>query len=238
MSMTTLLDIWDAAKSSAPPTRARVLIEHFSDLDHDNIFALSLGLRDRALLAIRRALFGSRAELMAACPACGGRSEFEIELAVIEQSTTALDCAAEVTVGDIQLVCRPPTQGDLAAAVAGNVGIEISRRRLFEACVIEATREGESVEVSTLGEDAVASASAMFADFDSAADIRFPLSCECGHAWEALFDPPSLLWTEFDAWARGQLEEIRQLALTYGWTERDILGMSQARRQFYLGAAV
>ena len=235
--MNALLDVWDAAKSSAPSSRGALLIEHFSDVGEGDAFGLSIGLRDRGLLAIRRALFGSRAELRASCPACGAALEFEIEVAALEKSVTALDCAAEVTVGDLRLICRPLTQDDLAEAVAGNVGLDISRRRLFEACVTEATRDNVLVEVSTLQEDVVAAVSAMFADFDSAADIRFSLACDCGHAWDALFDPPSLLWTEFDTWARGQLEEIRQLALMYGWTERDILGMSRARRHFYLEAA-
>jgi hypothetical protein len=237
MSTTASLDIWDVAKASAPRARARIVIERFGGLESNVAASLPIGARDHSLLTIRRTLFGSRMELLATCPSCGGVLEFEIDAGVLETSTVALIATAEVTSGELRLVCRAPTQSDLVAATAGNPPLNVSRRRLFEACTMEATRNGAPVHADELGEDAVTAASTMFADLDSAADIRFGLHCDgCGHSWDALFDPPSLLWAEFDAWANGQLEEIRQLALMYGWTERDILGMSHARRRFYLEA--
>jgi hypothetical protein len=47
-------------------------------------------------------------------------------------------------------------------------------------------------------------------------------------------DPPSFLWREVEARAACLLDEIDRLARAYGWSERDILGLGDARRAAYL----
>ena len=45
---------------------------------------------------------------------------------------------------------------------------------------------------------------------------------------------PSTGWAELDAWARRLLLDVHTLARAYGWSERDILQLTETRRQFYL----
>ena len=70
---------------------------------------------------------------------------------------------------------------------------------------------------------------------DPNADIAFDVHCEaCGHAGTAQLDAGELLWDEIDARARALLGEVHLLASAYGWTEREILALSAARRATYL----
>jgi hypothetical protein len=42
------------------------------------------------------------------------------------------------------------------------------------------------------------------------------------------------LWTEISVAAQRLLIDVHALARAYGWDQDDILGMSSARRRFYL----
>jgi hypothetical protein len=70
---------------------------------------------------------------------------------------------------------------------------------------------------------------------DPQADIRLDLSClTCTHRWQEAFDIGTFFWIEIDAWARRTLEDVHAIARSYGWPQRDILDLSETRRQFYL----
>ena len=52
----------------------------------------------------------------------------------------------------------------------------------------------------------------------------------------SVFDELTVTVTEtYDAWALRTLAEVHRLASAYGWREQDILALSPARRQLYLG---
>lgn len=51
------------------------------------------------------------------------------------------------------------------------------------------------------------------------------------------FDIGAYLWEEVDAWADRTLRDVHLLAASYGWSERDILDLSPARRGRYLELA-
>ena len=53
-------------------------------------------------------------------------------------------------------------------------------------------------------------------------------------SWAVMFDVVSFFWSEICVQAKRLLREVHTLARAYGWREVDILGMSTARRQFYL----
>ena len=65
-----------------------------------------------------------------------------------------------------------------------------------------------------------------------------PLSIECArckHQWLVLLDIGTLLWQEISVSAERLLQDVHTLALAYGWSETEILSMSDARRKnFYL----
>ena len=70
---------------------------------------------------------------------------------------------------------------------------------------------------------------------DPQAEVLLSLRCPaCEHEWSTPFDILAYLWDEIDDWARRLLSEVHTLASAYGWSERDVLGMSARRRRLYL----
>jgi hypothetical protein len=88
---------------------------------------------------------------------------------------------------------------------------------------------------SNLPEPVVTAIEARLAEADPASDLKVALRCpECGHAWEVSFDIAEFLWDEVSSRARRLLRETHRLALAYGWSEAEILGLSDFRRRSYL----
>jgi hypothetical protein len=197
----------------------------------------SVGERDAFLLAVHQANFGDRLDLLAECPACAEAAAFQVEIDALLAPQDAADWPLRVTFQDRVFLCRRPVTRDLAAAWAGTILLEEARRRLVQACVRAEESDGAASDGDTIDEAAVEAVCTALAAADPKADIRFALTCPaCACAWEALFDPPYVLWRALDAWARTELDDVRRLAHGYGWSERDILSMSRPRRQFYLDA--
>jgi len=73
------------------------------------------------------------------------------------------------------------------------------------------------------------------ASADPLAEIRLKFDCaECAHQWNESLDIVAFMWLEIEARARRLLTEVHALAAAYGWTEREILSLSEPRRSLYL----
>ncbi|MFZ4506489.1 MAG: hypothetical protein ACOYON_02185 [Fimbriimonas sp.] len=76
---------------------------------------------------------------------------------------------------------------------------------------------------------------ASIGDTDPLAEIGFEPTClECGHSWHVGLDPASFVWSAVESRASAILGEVHTLARAYGWSEREILDLSPARRHLYL----
>ena len=74
---------------------------------------------------------------------------------------------------------------------------------------------------------------------DPLADVRLELECgECGLGFDASLEPSEFAWNEVRDAARRLLWDVDTLARAYGWTERDVLARSPARRAAYVDMAV
>ena len=70
---------------------------------------------------------------------------------------------------------------------------------------------------------------------DPLAETLVNLRCaECGHQWEEELDIAAWLWVEIEARARRLLFDVHTLATAYGWSEHEILSLSEPRRTLYL----
>jgi hypothetical protein len=124
---------------------------------------------------------------------------------------------------------RLPTTRDLARA-AGEADPQSAALRLLEACRLE---EGEA-----LSEDDLEAVGEKMAAADPLAETRLSLVCpNCGNQWEDTVDIAAFLWADIDARARRLLREVHTLGSAYGWTEREILSLSDRRRAVYLEMA-
>jgi len=232
------LALWEQGRARHAVDRALLLLGAVRPgTPWDELADLPVGRRDAALLALRRASFGTRLEVATGCVACGETLAFELDLAAfggvegVKDDDGGDDGDGLVQAAAIELDgrrYRRPTSRDLAA-IAHETDAEAARRQLLKRCGLDDA--AAQPETLTRVEAALAAA-------DAAADITLALRCEaCGTRFEADFDIAALLWQDIEAAARRALLDVDLLARAYGWSEREVLALSDTRRAAYVELA-
>ena len=217
-------------------------VERVGDLPVDRAAAceLSVGDREALLLQLRRVTVGDRVECVLDCPECDAAIEFELDArALLEEPaeraappyTVALDAGG----GSYDVRFRLPTGGDQEALVAmARHDSERATGELLRRCVEEARDAAGEVVDEVPAEVGVAVAAAM-ADLDPQAAIELSIACpECEATVAAPFDVSRYVLEEAAARGRRLEHEVHALALTYHWSESDIVSMAPGRRRRYL----
>jgi hypothetical protein len=235
------LAAWEIARTQPSVERAlTLLVTAWPETSVSFFGGLSVGERDRRLLALREALFGTRFDAVANCPACGLRLETEFDVTDVripDQSEARESDELCVQAGDYEVHYRLPTSDDFLAIVRLPDCKTISGQRmaLLQRCIRSARRAESSLTPNQLPQEVVNSISEQMAKSDPQADVSLALSCpECQNNFSIPFDILSYLWNEIDEWTQRLLFEVHALASAYGWGEREILEMSTQRRQTYL----
>jgi hypothetical protein len=239
-----LLTAWeDGAGRSAAERSLALLRIAMPGSTREELERLSVGRRDAALLTLRESVFGRRLSAHAVCPGCSERLEFGLDsgdLRAGERSEAARrNGIAEISVraGEHLVRCRPLCTSDLLAAEAQTEADE-ARSVLISRCILSAETRGRSVSPLDLPPEVVAEVSARMAEADPQADVVVSVACpSCSREWRVAFDIVSFFWRELSAWGSRMLHEIHTLASAYGWSERQILEISPARRRAYVELA-
>jgi hypothetical protein len=232
----------DEADAYLPAERVTALLERavasvgaLTAISADDVRELSVGDRDRLVLAVRRMLHGDRMPCVFSC-ACGESLELELDVAALlgEEPAAAPRHATAVTPADIELHVRAVNGADQErAARLALTDPRAAAHELLDACVVAANGpDGQRVPVE--GEVAEL-AESLLAGLDPSAELLLAGDCpECGERVTVGFDPIAYVWAELEQW-RAQLEhEVHVLALHYHWSEHDIVGLAPARRARYL----
>ena len=240
LSAYDLLGVWEVGEDQQPLDRALTLLAaSCPEVTWDELAALSIGQRDARLLTLRELTSGPRLNGFAECPRCAEGLEFEVAVADLRVTAEpgAGEEAWELVTEGLALRFRLPDSRDLAA-VLGCQDPAAARSLLVQRCVLQASRDGESVAVGELPAEAITGLVRRIAECDPQAEVLLDLRCPiCDHGWQALFDIVAFFWAELAAQAKRLLREVHTLARAYGWREADILDMSARRRQFYLEMA-
>jgi len=218
-----LLSLWERAGARSAHERALELLGlALPDEAPEERAVLDLGLRDWHLLRLRAELFGYELPCYGDCPHCGERLDITLDArAYVRES---LPHAREF-VDRAGSRWRLPNTLDLIAA-ACSAGPDEAERVLYERCRVG----GGTPDRATFTE--VDAGLALIARERA---FELELTCaECAGKWTLTFDPASFLWEELNAQALTLLDEVHRLALHYGWSERDILALSEQRRRAYL----
>jgi hypothetical protein len=222
-----LLGIWDRGQDRSPVDRGLLLLAAaLPKLDAECRADLSIGERDAAILRLRQVTLGRQLPGCAVCPRCGERLEFELDaehlLAELPQPAPR-----ELNLGG-GLRFRLPSSRDLAtAAQAGDV--DEFAHKLLQLCCVDPPAISESPPGALLADIEARLAS------EDLADIQLRFDCiACGEAWAEHLDIVSYFWEEIGRRARRLLDDVHWLAVCYGWTEGQILALSDARRDAYL----
>jgi hypothetical protein len=191
-----------------------------------------LGRRNQALLELYSCCFGHRLEAWTSCGECGEKMELDLDtadlIALLGGDLPALASEPAPSVIVQGHAFRLPSSRDLAS-IAQESDPLTATLHLLERCQLNAPLSLEALlELRDELEEALSSA-------DPLAEMRLALACPtCAREWEEPLDVTKFLWAEIEAGARLLLRDIHTLALAYGWSESDILSLSEVRRRFYL----
>jgi hypothetical protein len=222
LSNLDLLDLWERGTVLHPLDRALLaLAVAQTDQDCSTLADWPLGRRNAALVRLRRACFGQTLAGWVACPECGERLEFSIDAAKLDADSSRVTVRFDMDGRSF----RPLTSRDLAA-VAGEADEQAAALELLRRCCVDGGNFSTE-EIDTI--------SNQLAQADPMSETLLDLECaECGHRWDEPLDIATWLWTEIEARARRLLLDVHTLAAAYGWTEAEILSLSEPRRAIYM----
>ena len=209
--------------------------------------ALTVGDREALLLHLRRLTVGEHLPCVLQCPAadCGQPMDLELRVSdLLLPPYAETQPAHEATLGDDGAASyvrfRLPTGADQEAAAAlGITDPEAATDLLLRRCLLQLA-VGEEPATAVTAETELPKAvrrelPGLLARLDPQAELLLNLACPaCDHAFTALLDAAAYLFQEVSGRAAHLYREVHLLALSYHWSEAEILGMNAARRQRYL----
>src|SRR5262245_48514223 len=224
-----LLALWERGRGRHAIDRALLLFAAACpELATDRLADLPLGQRNAALLRLRQRTFGPEIPAYVDCPGCGERMELALQVDMFLPPEKEVHTGGELEADGFRF--RLPTSHDLAALL-GHADADSAAAHLLERCCVARPNDASAPSLHDLLENIEARLEAL----DPSANIELSVVCaSCHHAWAAPFDIAAVLWDEIEARARALLAAVHALALAYGWSERDVLALSEQRRSAYL----
>lgn len=223
LSNSELLELWERGTALHPIDRGlHALAFAMPQQPYEALADWPLGQRNTALAELHTACFGPQLEGWVACPECSERLEFAINA----NEFNVAPSQPEITVHGHNF--RLPTSRDLAR-IATESDPHDAALLLAEQCCLE------GFDAAGCSEQDLDEIGIHLAEADPMAEMVIRFDCsECGHVWDEPLDIVAWLWGEIDGRARKLLFEIHTLASTYGWSESEILSLSERRRRLYL----
>lgn len=191
---------------------------------------LPLGQRDAALLALRARLLGDLLVACTTCGSCGEQSTLQLSVAnLVGRMSGGAEASWSVVHRGSTLRVRALTSRDLAEAAS-----EPSADRAL-GLLVRSALDGAPVP---LDEELVGVVAASLAEHDPGAEVLLAGTCAlCGEEWSQVLDPARYVAAELVHQGTRLLAEVAELARVFGWTEADVLALSDQRRRLYLDLA-
>lgn len=232
------VQVWEAAVSQHPIDGALTLLAlAYPDAGRETIAGLALGDRDAALVAARWRLLGDHIEARYACPRCGEELSLDLSCATLLSGMEPASAPWSLEADGYRVALRPLTSRDAADAAECADRVQ-ARAVLLDRVVVRADGPAGPATAAALPERVVERIAAELARHDPGAEVLLDCLCPaCGHTWAELFDVAWFVTDEFAQRGERLLAEVASLARNYGWSEADVLAMSDLRRGAYLGLA-
>jgi hypothetical protein len=229
LSSSDFLDLWERGFGLHPVDQGLLVLGAvLPETSYESLADWSLGRRNKALAELRRTYFGPSLQGWTSCTRCGEKLEFEVDSeAFVREAVNAEGNLSEPIVVKGRSF-RLPTSRDLAGA-AQETDSHSAALRILEACSLDA------VESAAWSEEDLEEVGQRMAMADPLAEILLNLRCPiCDFECSPTLDIAAFLWTEIEARARRLVFDVHALASAYGWTEDEILALSDHRRALYL----
>lgn len=230
-----LLTLWESGHGLYPIDRGLLAIQAaFPDAVDESVADWPLGKRNQALAQLHADCFGVQLQGWTDCRACGEKLEFAIDCRALIARQRERGLEPIVVKGQ---TFRVPTSRDLAR-IAAEHDSNTAALRLLDVCRLEDTDEGNETEAGldvAWSQDELAELGEKMIQADPLAEISLRFDCPtCKSTSDQMLDLPAFFWAELEAYAGQLLEDIHTLAGAYGWSEAEILAMSDVRRAAYL----
>jgi hypothetical protein len=224
-----LLTLWENGRTRHPIDRALLLLGASQpEQTYDQLADWPVGRRDAAILSLRLANFGMTIEACLDCPSCRTCLEVAFDGRAFE-----IPAENEPIVEAADGWFRLPTGRDLATIV-GEPNPDVAVRRLLSLCWLGWDGDGDAT-MPEWSQAMLQEVEARMGEVDPQSIIELDFVCDaCGHAWQSPFDICEFVWEEIEARAKRLLQEVHLLAGAYGWSERDVLAMTDVRRSAYV----
>jgi len=196
------------------------------DASYESLADWPFGRRNRALAQVELSCFGPTPGAWTRCTECGEKLEVELDFRNLASGTLEEGQFEPIVIKGRSF--RLPTSRDLALA-AQEPDTRSAAVRLMESCATE-VQDAPVWSAEDLEEvgDRMALA-------DPMAEVTFNFTCpECAREGNATLDLAAFIWDEMEARAKRLIFEIHSLASAYGWTEKEVLALSEHRRARYL----
>jgi hypothetical protein len=233
LSSADFFSLWERGRHLHPLDRGLLAIyTAFPETRGESVADWPLGRRNRALVQLRCSCFGPALRCWTACPQCGEK----IDLSLAAENVASRqdeEPPVEQTVTVNGEVFRLPTSRALAHVaqeMADEGHVETAAFALLRSC-----RVAQEPSEKTWSEEELENIGDRMAEADPLAEILLSFQCPaCTATCHEALDLPTFLWAEIDSLVRRLLQEVHTLASAYGWSEREILSLSDARRRLYL----
>lgn len=201
--------------------------------DETQIAQLSLGDRERLLLALSARSLGNQLDLVTRCATCRTLVEIPIrfdEIIALRPQVSGEAFELPSADGAWFVLCRPLTGADVDSAAS-------ARDLLLTAVLKLRNPEGRQMTPDALPVACEAAFESVLAALDPAAECSATMTCPgCGETTEALVDGMTMLQSALHS--QQQLyDDVFRMANTYHWSEADILDLPLRRRRHYLAIA-
>lgn len=194
----------------------------------DHVRALTAGDREMVLLALRRAAYGDRLDLLVTCPdvECGAIMDVELTVSDLLRGPIVITADRDIDVTGV----RPATGDDLHAVAALALDDpDAAVRRLAARCT------GRDDDGATFTADELAVVERALEELDPHAEHELVLKCpECELTFTSSIDAGELVRQEMTASITELDLSVHLMGSTYHWSERDILALPITRRRRYL----
>lgn len=226
------LALWEALASTTSVARgASVLVALGAAAGLADAVRMPLATAARAALGELRERAGPQVQTVLTCPDCGAVLDVPLRLDDLLDATGDLPegaAAGLVTVDGV--VVRGPTTEDLLVALASEDPSAALRGR----CVTWPAGVGATTADPAVQERVSAAAE----ELAGASALAVRLDCpDCGGDVAAEVDAVALLADRVADEVRDLLADVAELAMAFGWSEADVLQLSDARRHAYLDLA-
>jgi hypothetical protein len=232
-----ILQVWEQGQRRHPIDRAlTILAAACPEAKWEELVALSVGRRDQRLLKVRELTLGGRMRAYAECPQCREQLEFELDTSTMLAAGDGSPAEAEMQLefDGYEVRHRLPNSMDLAA-IADKDDAKAARDQLLSRCIIHARQDDRPVAVEELPAAVLDALDTGMEESDPLSDLQLNVECSnCAHKWPLTMDILSFFWAEISDRAKRFLADVHTLARAYGWSESDILAMSDTRRRYYL----